>query len=238
VLALLRIILIAIGFLVVNVIVLAACLLRPFHRDNVHFAGQVYSQVSRILGVKIVIEVDDAVRKDEKYVYIANHQNSYDIFTICRAARPGVVTIGKKSLKWIPIFGQVYFLSGNIMIDRGNSGKAKNTLSVAARKIKEKGLSVWMFPEGTRSYGRGLLPFKTGAFRLALETDEPVVMVCASNTHKKIKLNRWDNGTIYIRICAPEKIDDSKTPREWSDYFHAKMEAELATLNAKENTKA
>lgn len=230
-LAIIRCFLIAIAFLLVNFIVLLACLVRPFHRDNVHFAGQIYSQVSRILGVKLKIESDPAVQDDTPYVYIANHQNSYDIFTVCKAARPGVVTIGKKSLKWIPIFGQIYFLSGNIMIDRGNSGKAHNTLSKAAQKVKEKALSIWFFPEGTRSYGRGLLPFKSGAFRLALETDEPVVMVCVSNTHNKIKLNRWNNGTITIKLCAPEKIDDSKSARQWADYFHDKMQIEIAELD-------
>jgi 1-acyl-sn-glycerol-3-phosphate acyltransferase len=234
VLALLRYILIAIGFLVVNAIVLVACILRPFHRDNVHFAGQMYSKVSWLIGVRLQMEIDPAIQKNTPYVYIANHQNSYDIFTVCKAAMPGVVTIGKKSLKWIPIFGQIYFLSGNIMIDRKNSGKAKGTLSKAAKRIREKALSVWFFPEGTRSYGRGLLPFKSGAFRLALETEEPVVMVCMSSTHNKIKLNRWNNGTIFIKLCAPEKLDDSKTPREWSDYFHGKMKAEIAQLDERQ----
>lgn len=233
VLAILRIFSIIIAFIVINIVILAVCIARPFHRNNVYFAGQLYSYISKLLGVKILMECDPAVKKNVPYVFIANHQNSYDIVTICKAALPGVVTIGKKSLKWVPIFGQIYLLSGNIMIDRGNTNKAKNTLSRAAKRIKQKALSVWMFPEGTRSYGRGLLPFKTGAFRLALETEEPIVMVCASDTHNKIKLNRWNNGTIHIRLFAPEKIDDSKSPREWSLYFHDKMTAEIAKLNSK-----
>lgn len=234
-LALIRLPLLAVAFLLANLALLIVCVLRPFHRDNVHFAGKAYSSVSRVVGLKIVVEKDPAFKNNSSYVYIANHQNSWDLFTICKAAQRGVVTIGKKSIKWIPIFGQMYVLSGNIMIDRGNTGKAKETLSKAAKKIKKRGLSVWMFPEGTRSNGRGLLPFKTGAIRLAQETNEPVVMVCGSSLHKKIKLNRWDNGTMYIRICAPEKIDSSKSPREWADYFHSKMDAELAKLNHRED---
>ena len=230
-LAIIRCILIAIGFLLVNAAVLIVCLLRPFHKDNVHFAGQAYSSISRILGVKINITTDPAVKDDTPYVYIANHQNSYDIFTVCKAARKGVVTIGKKSLKWIPIFGQIYVLSGNIMIDRGNSNRAKNTLEKAAARRKQRALSVWVFPEGTRSYGRGLLPFKTGAFRLALQTEEPIVMVCVSTTHKKIRLNRWNNGTIEIKICAPQHIDNSKNAREWADFFHKQMQQEIANLD-------
>lgn len=90
------------------------------------------------MGIKIVITKNDKVNETEPYVYIANHQNSYDIITICKAAMPGVVTIGKKSLKWIPIFGQIYWLSGNIMIDRKNSGRARNTLDIAANRIAKK----------------------------------------------------------------------------------------------------
>merc|ERR1712146_102963 len=106
--------------------------------------------MAKIMGIKIVITKDDKVNETEPYVYIANHQNSYDIITICKAAMPGVVTIGKKSLKWIPIFGQMYWLSGNIMIDRKNTAKALDTLQLTAKKITENNLSVWFFPEGTR----------------------------------------------------------------------------------------
>ncbi len=231
-LALLRLPLIIIVFLLINAVVLLICIVRPFHRNNVFFAGQAYSLISKLLGVKVQIVSHPSVKNDTPYVFIANHQNTYDIFTICKAAKKGVVTIGKKSLKWIPVFGQIYVLSGNIMIDRRNSSQAKATLEKAARRIKEKSLSVWVFPEGTRSNGRGLLPFKTGAFRLALQTNEPVVKVCVSNMHNKIRLNRWDNGTITVKLCAPERIDHSKTAREWADYFHTQMQKEIAMLDA------
>ncbi len=64
----------------------------------------------------------------------------------------------------MPLFGQLYWLSGNILIDRKNRTRAFETMAETARKIKEKCLSVWIFPEGTRSRGRGLLPFKLGHF--------------------------------------------------------------------------
>ena len=172
------------------------------------------------------------MKENEPYVFIANHQNSFDLITICKAALPGVVTIGKKSLKWIPIFGQIYWLSGNILIDRNNSGKAKNTLDIAAKRIANKRNSVWFFPEGTRSYGRGLLPFKQGAFKLAKTTSKPVVMVTASNLHNKVKWNRWNNGTVLIDISAPQVLSDEKTTKEWMSYFHTKMQNKLEELNA------
>lgn len=232
-LAVVRFIALVAAFLVINIVVFLVCVIRPFHRRNVHFAGQSYALMGRIMGLTIKLRVNDSVdTENTPYVFIANHQNSYDLITICKAALPGVVTVGKKSLKWIPIFGQIYWLSGNIMIDRNNSGKARDTLKLAARKMKEKKLSVWLFPEGTRSYGRGLLPFKVGAFKLAMETKQPLVMVTASTTHNKVKWNRWNNGTVIIDIDAPEMVSREKSLRDWMEYFHSKMEDKIVALDA------
>lgn len=230
-LAILRVIALFIAFVVINLAVLIVCIFRPFHKDNVHFGGQAYALMSRIVGLKVVIRRDPAVQANTPYVFIANHQNSFDLITICKAALPGVVTIGKKSLKWIPIFGQIYWLSGNIMIDRKNSGRARDTLLLAGEKIKAKKTSVWVFPEGTRSYGRGILPFKTGAFRLAQAAQEPVVMVTASDLHKKVKLNRWNNGTILIDISSPVVLDDSKSIKQWAEFFHKRMQDAFISIS-------
>jgi len=142
------------------------------------------------------------------------------------------VSLGKKSLKWIPFFGQLYWLSGNILIDRANRSKAAGTISKAAEKIKKNGLSIWVFAEGTRSYGRGLLPFKTGAFHTAMSADVPVVPVCMNTTHKTIKLNRWDNGTIYIEMLAPISLDKSISAREHAQNVHTVMAAKINELDA------
>lgn len=208
------------------------CVLRPFHRDNVHAAGVLYSSVATLLGLKLEIRVPDSVKQGGPYVFIANHQNSYDLLTICAAAQKGTVTVGKKSLKWIPLFGQVYWLTGNIMIDRKHSGRALDTLQGTVQKIQKRRLSVWFFPEGTRSYGRGLLPFKTGAFRIAKATKEPIVLVTASRLHQKIKLNRWNNGTLLIELSEPEEMHETKSIKENAEYFHQKMQQQIAKIDA------
>ncbi len=219
------------AFLLINLALLVICLVRPFHHNNVHIAGQLYSLMARIVGLKIVLQKDPQVKTNEPYVFIANHQNSFDVITICKAALPGVVTIGKKSLIWIPVFGLIYWLSGNILIDRKNSGKARNTLDIAANRIAKKKTSVWLFPEGTRSYGRGILPFKQGAFRLAKTTNEPVVMVTASNLHNKVKWNRWDNGIVLIDIAAPVVLSEEHSIKEWMNFFNDEMKQKFAQLN-------
>ncbi|WP_091978968.1 1-acylglycerol-3-phosphate O-acyltransferase [Pseudoalteromonas denitrificans] len=230
-LAVIRLFLIALFILMSGLVGLLMCILVPFHPNHVHRCATWYSQVAKLLGIKL--EINNAPRSDsQSVVYVANHQNSYDIFTITGAVPKRTVSIGKKSLKWIPFFGQLYWLSGNILIDRKNKTKAVGTISKAANKIKQKNLSVWMFAEGTRSYGRGLLPLKTGAFHTALQADVPVVPVCMSTTHKKINLNRWDNGTIYIEFLDPIILNKDASVRKQANEVHAIMDSKIKQLDA------
>jgi 1-acyl-sn-glycerol-3-phosphate acyltransferase len=213
----------------------AACLyslVRPRHRDGVYHFGHLFANFGRIMGIEVELRYADKVSIPDRAVYIANHQNSYDMFTLPFMLQPGTVSIGKKSLVWIPFFGQIYWLTGNLLIDRNRRTKAAGTLNIAAQKIVERDISVWMFPEGTRSYGRGLLPFKTGAFHLAQLANEPVVPVCCSSTHKQIKLNRWNNGKVIVELGCP--IDCTQWTksnfREEIANVHAQMERRIYEL--------
>ena len=207
-------------------------IIRPFHPNNVHVISSWFGSMAKMIGVELVLTRHKDAVDPGPAVYVANHQNSYDLFTVPAMVPKNCVSLGKKSLKWIPFFGQLYWLSGNILIDRSNRSKAAGTISKAAEKIKKNGLSVWMFPEGTRSYGRGLLPFKTGAFHTAMSADVPMIPVCMNTTHKTIKLNRWDNGTIHIEMLAPISLDKNTSAREHAKSVHSIMAAKITELDA------
>ena len=232
-LAAIRLLLVVVALVFISVITCLYCIVRPFRRNNVYYAARWMGKISFLLGLTVEIRIPSTVKNKGPFVFICNHQNSYDIFTISGAVQPATVSLGKKSLKWIPFFGQMYWLTGNILIDRKNASKAINTIALSAKKIKERKISVWLFPEGTRSKGRGLLPFKTGAFRTALQADVPIVPVCASNLHNKIKLNRWDNGKMIIEFLDPINIENSEKGniRQIANGIHAKMDAKIALLN-------
>lgn len=232
-LAVLRMVLLGAFIIVGSTLLLLFCIFRPFHRNNTTFAAHCYGSMHRLLGVKLEIRVPDEVKQGGPFVYIANHQNSYDIFTLSRAMPQSTVSVGKKSLKWIPFFGQMYWLAGNILIDRKNKGRAHGTIEQAASAIRERKLSILLFPEGTRSYGRGLLPFKTGAFRTAMQAGVDVVPICVSNLHGRIKLNRWDNGTVIIEMLNPVKISDysSDSIRALTAHCHQLMQSKIGELD-------
>ena len=207
------------------------CVLRPRHRDNVHMFAKIFSSVAPIIGIKVIVRTNEAA-KAMPCLYLANHQNNYDLFTHTAAVPKGTVSLGKKSLVWVPLFGQIYWLSGNILIDRKNRNSAFDTMAKTVEKIKQSALSIWIFPEGTRSRGRGLLPFKAGAFHTAIASGAPVVPVVAS-CQSHINLNRWNNGVVIIEMLdAIETKDLTKADvKNLSSLVHQKMSAKLIQLN-------
>ena len=208
------------------------CLLRPLHRDNVHMFAKLFSAVAPVLGIKVIVR-RSGKQSEGPCVYLANHQNNYDMFTHTAAVPKGTVSLGKKSILWMPLFGQIYWLSGNILIDRKNRSKAFDTMAKTAQKIKDKCLSVWIFPEGTRSRGRGLLPFKAGAFHTAIAAGVPVVPVLASN-QSDIRLNRWNNGVVIIEVMDPVETKGlgKDSVKALAGRVHKIMEDKLVQLNA------
>lgn len=211
-LAILRIIIVIFYCIFGSLAGILICLTSPRNPKHVMTFGRMYGKLSHVFGIKMVYRIPEEAKHYGSCVYVGNHQNNYDMITMSNAVQPRTVTVGKRSLIWIPFFGQLYWISGNILIDRSNRSKAHNTITQVADQIKKRNISVWMFPEGTRSRGRGMLPFKTGAFHAAMAAGVPVVPVCVSTTQGRIKLNRWNNGVVIVEMLPP--VDTSKYTRE------------------------
>ncbi len=230
----LRIITLIVLLVVWFVVGMLVCLARPRHKNNVYYLSRMLNWACWVLGVKVKRIIPDECRNIGSAVYVANHQTNYDIMVL-GCVMPGTVSMGKQSLAWIPLFGQVYYLSGNILIDRARSSKAADTIRQVVAKIKQRGISIWMFPEGTRSKGRGLIPFKTGAFHTAIAAKVPLVPIVCSSYAGQIDLNRWDNGEIIVEMLPPVDSQQWKraTVKDCSNTIRALMESKLAELDAK-----
>ncbi|MDW6002879.1 1-acylglycerol-3-phosphate O-acyltransferase [Vibrio mangrovi] len=237
--ALLRVLVVVIIAVFMFIFGCGYCLFSPRNPKHVYTFGRMFARMSRIFGVKIDLRLPENALQQAQSIYIANHQSNWDMFTVSAAVTPKVVTVGKKSLAWLPLFGQLYWLTGNILIDRANKTKAKGTIDQVVDNIKNSDVSVWMFPEGTRSRGRGLLPFKVGAFHAAIAAGVPVVpIVCSSTDH--LKLNRWNNGHIIVEMMAPiptqgmQKEDVRRLAKECHRVMKDKLESldqEVLMLN-------
>ncbi|HHW7446557.1 1-acylglycerol-3-phosphate O-acyltransferase [Pasteurella multocida] len=202
--------------------------------SNVGIMARWFGRLHPLFGLTVEHRFPKDVDKFGRCIYIGNHQNNYDMVTISYMVQPRTVSVGKKSLIWIPFFGLLYWVTGNILIDRENRTKAHGTMNEVARRIHDDDLSVWMFPEGTRSRGRGLLPFKTGAFYAAIAAGVPIVPVVCSTTQGKIDLNRWDNGKVICEMLEPIDVSayDKENVRELAAHCHQLMAQRIAELDA------
>lgn len=193
-----------IHFVVAAIINFTIVFVRPFNPDNTRLCGAVYSLPAlRILGLKAELAIDGMRAHANPFVIVANHQSNYDLFVLGCAVPRRTVTIGKTSLKWMPLFGQIYWLAGNVLIDRGNAAKAKAAMLKTTDVMQKEDTSIWVFAEGTRNLGQGLLPFKKGAFQMAITAGVPIMPLCSSSYKKTMRLNRWNAGTVKIRSLAP-----------------------------------
>ncbi|OTQ58096.1 1-acylglycerol-3-phosphate O-acyltransferase [Gilliamella sp. A7] len=209
------------------------CLFNPRNPKNVARFAHLFSFFFKpILGVKVDTRRQANINNLGSCVFIANHQNNYDMVVAADIVQPKTVTVGKKSLALIPFFGQLYYLTGNILIDRNNKSKARDTINLVVNEIKKRGISIWMFPEGTRSRGRGLLPFKTGAFKAAIAAGVPIVPICVSDTNN-IKLNRLNNGHMIVEMLPPIETKNlrKEDARILMEQCHQLMSEKIAQIN-------
>ncbi|WES67669.1 1-acylglycerol-3-phosphate O-acyltransferase [Superficieibacter sp. HKU1] len=232
-LSILRLIVVVIYSILVCVFGCIYCLFSPRNPKHVATFGHMFGRLAPVFGLKVELRRPADAASYGNAIYIANHQNNYDMVTASSIVQPPTVTVGKKSLVWIPFFGLLYWLTGNLLIDRNNRSRAHSTIAAVVDQFKKRRISIWMFPEGTRSRGRGLLPFKTGAFHAAIAAGVPVIPVCVSNTSNKIKLNRLNNGLVIVEMLPP--VDTSAwgkdQVRDLAAHCREIMAAKIAELD-------
>jgi 1-acyl-sn-glycerol-3-phosphate acyltransferase len=231
---LLRMLFMGLHFIVAGVLGIVIGLCRPFNPDNSRLCARLYSWPALwLLRLKLKTQTEGLREHSASCVIICNHQSNYDLFVLGAVVPKRTVSIGKKSLKWVPFFGQLYWLAGNVLIDRGNAAKAKRAMLTTTDTLQHKDTSIWVFPEGTRNLGKGLLPFKKGAFQMAIAAGVPILPVCVSTYSTQMQLNRWNSGDISIRSLPPISTSGmtSDDIPSLMEKCHAQMQAGIAELD-------
>ena len=124
------------------------------------------------------------------YVVVSNHESTADPFLLCHLPFD-LRFIAKEELFHQPLIGWLMRLGGDIRLRRGD-GDSVRAMMAQCRRTLASGLSVLIFPEGTRSEDGNLLPFRDGAFTLAIETNSPILPLALSGTHQcRPKGSRW-----------------------------------------------
>ena len=166
--------------------------------------------VSRIkVSVKGLVNIDPA----SPYIYMPNHQSNFDIPVLLGHLPVQFRWLAKMELFKIPIFGRSMRKAGYISINRHDRKSAFKSLNVAAKKIKS-GVSVLIFPEGTRSRDGKIRPFKKGGFVLAIDSGVPIVPVVIKGTYAIMTKGKFRVNPGHVSMVVHKPIDTAAYTRE------------------------
>lgn len=136
----------------------------------------------RSTGCSLTVRGREHIPKTGGLCFVSNHASVFDILLIVSLAGRPTGFIAKKELAFVPFINIWIFLIGGFFIDRKNVRKALKTINRGITRIKDGGGMV-VFPEGTRSRGQGLLPFRSGAFKLATQSGAPIVPIAIAGSY-------------------------------------------------------
>ena len=186
-------------------LVVASALLRV--RGGIYeWAARSWSKwILAVSGVRVHLEGLENIRTDRPQIVVSNHASWYDVWSLA-AYLPGLYHfVAKKELAKIPIFGSAWKAAGHISIDRSDRQSAIRTLRAAGEQMRAESARVVIFPEGTRSGTGELLPFKKGAFVLAMHTGVEIVPTAVLGGARILPKGGWRvrAGTIIVRFGVP-----------------------------------
>lgn len=206
--------------------------------NGAHLVGRFWARSILFLsGVKVSVRGLEHIAPGGPYLYMVNHQSMFDILSLLAHLPVQFRWLAKKELFHIPVFGYAMARAGYISIDRSDRRAAHKSLLEAAQRIAG-GVSVVIFPEGSRSMDGQIQPFKAGGFHLAIRSGRPIVpvVICgAREVMPKGKL-RIRPGHISVSINPP--VDTAshkdKAKRDLMESIRSIMEKDLERLRRTE----
>lgn len=157
------------------------------HRRDVQSLAAVqwiFRILLRMAGVTVTIKGRENIPADQAVLYVGNHRSYFDIL-VGYVTVPGLMGfVAKKEMEKIPLLSHWMKLVNCLFLDRQNLKEGLKTILAGIEQVK-RGVSVWIFPEGTRNREENLLdliPFKEGSIKIAEKSGCPVVPVAIYGT--------------------------------------------------------
>jgi 1-acyl-sn-glycerol-3-phosphate acyltransferase len=176
-----------------------------------HYCAKFWGKIALVANrVKVRIEGMEHLNGKGPYIFMSNHQGAYDIFTLLAHLPYQFKWLAKKELFSIPFFGWTMAAVGYISIDRGGTRDTVEAMNEAAQKIRD-GMSVVIFPEGSRSPDGSIQPFKKGGFTLAIKSKVPIVPIAISGSRDIMPKDRLTVAPGEIRMFVGHPIEIQHT---------------------------
>ena len=165
-------------------------------------------------------------------VLVSNHRSDFDPMVVLAAVSDRPISfISKESNFRIPIAGPYIRHAGFLPLDREHPLRAARTIKEGARLVKEEGITVGIYPEGTRAKTEELLPFKEGAFVLAKKAEAPIVLFVTPNTEKiarGLPFRPRVHAPIEIIEVIPRETVAERSLAELAEYCRTRIASYLA----------
>jgi 1-acyl-sn-glycerol-3-phosphate acyltransferase len=175
----------------------------------VHIIARIWGKgILFVSGIKVTVYGLDNIVPSQSYIYMSNHQSNFDIPVLLACLPVQFRWLAKAELFKIPLFGRSMRAAGYVKIDRFNRESAFESINEAAAKM-QNGVSVMIFPEGTRSRDGKIRAFKKGGFVMAVDSGAPIVPVILQGTWPIMDKSslRINAGNVALHIEKP--IDTS-----------------------------
>lgn len=177
------------------------------------------------------VEGLEHIEKGKPYIVVLNHRTMFDI-TAAYFLPLNFRWVSKREVFRAPFFGQFLLLHGDICIDRGKGAAAMDKMIVQGKKWTERGVSIAIFPEGTRSKDGRIHRFKAGAFTLAGQTGAAILPVVMTGSDSIVRPNGMFNRRNRITLTVLPPIDPAgRDVKELTEEVYEKMSATLNTVN-------
>jgi 1-acyl-sn-glycerol-3-phosphate acyltransferase len=182
--------------------------------NPVHIIARIWAKsILSVCGIKVDVEGLANIEPSKSYIYMANHRSNFDIPVLLGCLPIQFRWLAKAELFRIPIFGRAMSGAGYVKIDRSNRESAFKSIDQVAAKMKN-GVSVMIFPEGTRSADGRLKPFKKGGFVMAVDTGAPIVPVILRGTRSIMTKGSWRINPGDVTLSIEKPIDTTGYTRD------------------------
>jgi 1-acyl-sn-glycerol-3-phosphate acyltransferase len=182
--------------------------------------------VVRMVGVHVAVSGVENIPPGV-CIFMANHTSNVDAPAVVGAIPRRISILAKESLFRIPIVGQAFRAARFVPVNRSNREAAIASVDRAVAFLKE-GISFLVYPEGTRSPDGRLLPFKRGAFVMAIKSGAPIVPIACAGAHRVIRRKEWSIHPGVISVTFLPLVDSSRYTIEQRDELAARVQEALA----------
>ncbi|MGS0971883.1 MAG: lysophospholipid acyltransferase family protein [Candidatus Izemoplasmataceae bacterium] len=202
------------------------------NKFNHHIANSLLLLAQKLLRVKIIVSGRENIPK-KPFVLVANHQENYDVIVLKPIFKDLPLDfIAKEAVFNIPIIGEWIKILGNIPITK-EADRAAAEAIIKGIRLYKKGMPVGIFPEGRRSFSNEMIPFKAGAFKLAMKPKADLLILTQYNVSNTFKGWPFKKQKIHVHIhpIMPYESYKEKNSQELSDDVRKIIQAQLDVFN-------